>query len=94
MYVCVFVCMLIYNSRNCWPILLRFALLNCLKQRKWHGQKKFQSKNWPQKRGKTSFLRCADLIESINKISISAGRGPQTSNQNMAPRYKRPLKAI
>ena len=29
-----------------------------------------QSKNWPQKRGKTSFLRCADLIESINNIVL------------------------
>ena len=30
----------------------------------------FQSKNWPQKRGKTSFLRCADLIEIINNIVL------------------------
>ena len=27
-------------------------------------------KNWPQKRGKTSFLRCADLIEIINNIVL------------------------
>ena len=105
----------------------------------------YKSKNWPQKRGKTSFLRCADLIEIINNIvlvrdadlregirknnesdigtkknskvkiwpqkrgktsflrcahrnhqqhSIGTGRGPQRSNQNMAPSYKEPLKAI
>ena len=30
----------------------------------------FKSKNWPQKRGKTSFLRCADLIEIINNIVL------------------------
>ena len=30
----------------------------------------YKSKNWPQKRGKTSFLRCADLIESINNIVL------------------------
>jgi len=35
------------------------------------GKKKiFQSKNWPHKRGKTSFLRCADLIEIINNIVL------------------------
>ena len=30
----------------------------------------FQSKNCPQKRRKTSFLRCADLIEIINNIVL------------------------
>ena len=30
----------------------------------------YKSKNWPQKRGKTSFLRCADLIEIINNIVL------------------------
>ena len=29
-----------------------------------------QSKNYPQKRRKTSFLRCADHIEIINKIVL------------------------
>ena len=36
MYVCLF----LYNSRNCWSILMRFVLLNCLKQRECHGQNK------------------------------------------------------
>ena len=36
----------------------------------WAKKKFFQSKNWPQKRGKTLFLRCADLIESINNIVL------------------------
>jgi len=30
----------------------------------------FQSKNWPQKEKKTSFLRCADHIEIINNIVL------------------------
>ena len=29
-----------YNSRICWSILMRFVLLNCLKQRECHGQNK------------------------------------------------------
>ena len=35
-----FVGLILYNSRNCWSILMRFVLLNCLKQRECHGQNK------------------------------------------------------
>ena len=52
----------------------------------------FQSKNWPEKRGKTSFLRGRQ--RNYEQDSIGTGRGPQRSNQNMAPIYNGPLKAM
>ena len=40
----LYVCMFFYNSRNYWPILMRFFSLGCKKQRKWHGRQKFWKK--------------------------------------------------
>ena len=40
MLVGLLVCLILYNSRICWSILMRFVLLNCLKQRECHGQNK------------------------------------------------------
>ena len=31
------VCMFVYNSKNYWPILMRFFSLDCKFRRKWHG---------------------------------------------------------
>ena len=36
----MYVGLILYNSRICWSILMRFVLLNCLKQRECHGQNK------------------------------------------------------
>ena len=37
-------CMFVYNSRNYWPILMRFFSLDCKFQRKWHGWKKIEKR--------------------------------------------------
>ena len=42
MYVCMYVCMSFYNSRNYWPILMRFSSLGSKFQQKWHGRKKIE----------------------------------------------------
>ena len=40
----MFASLFLYNSRNYWPILMRFFSLDCKFQRKWHGRKKLWKK--------------------------------------------------
>ena len=57
MCVCIFICVFLHNLKNCWSILKRFFLLNCLIQQESQGHFFPKVNNWPFL-GNTSFLRC------------------------------------
>ena len=70
MYVCLFICSFIARE-----IVGQFwcGLFNWIAWNNESDMEKnifFQSKNWPKKRGKTSFLQCADLKDIINNIVL------------------------
>ena len=65
--MCVCVCVFVYNSRNNWPILMRFFLLDCKKQWEWHGQKKY--------------IRSIKLTILRGKSIVLATRGPHRQNK-------------
>lgn len=60
-----FVGLILYNSRNCWSILMRFFIELLKSTRVSWAIFFFESKQLAIFSGKTLFLRCADLIETI-----------------------------
>ena len=70
---------------------MRYMSLNCFKRRECHGQNIFFPKL--KLAQKIIFAMCGPH-RNHQQHSIGTGRGPQRSNQNMAPSQKRPLKVI